>query len=166
MTEFSLKFCPVPFEQQPINEYEELQKSWLFSWAKLPLFCYLRNLILVGFFSLLISSPISAASFPLNKAMFSFIISSFLGSYLVIILLLIRLYLGWSYIGDRLNKEKIIYEESGWYDGEEWEKPLELLERDRLIFVYQIKPILIRLKKSALMVLSLIMVFLLLLIFV
>ena len=31
----SLDFCPVPEEQQPVNEYEQLKESWFFRWATL-----------------------------------------------------------------------------------------------------------------------------------
>jgi hypothetical protein len=68
---------------------------------------------------------------------------------------LLRLYLGWSYIRDRLNSEKIFYEESGWYDGQTWLKPSKMLERDRLVVFYQIKPILVRLQKTLLFLLLL-----------
>ncbi|MEB3174634.1 MAG: CGLD27 family protein, partial [Cyanobacteriota bacterium] len=35
--------------------------------------------------------------------------------------------------------------ESGWYDGQTWPKPPEVLVRDRLIVQYQVSPILRRL---------------------
>jgi len=37
MRESSVSFCPVPTEQQPIHEYQELKDSWFFRWAKLEL---------------------------------------------------------------------------------------------------------------------------------
>ena len=68
---------------------------------------------------------------------------------------MVRLYLGWKYIGDRLKKTKIVYEESSWYDGQVWEKPLEIYNRDRLIFNYQVEPVLKRLEKSGLLLIAL-----------
>ena len=38
------------------------------------------------------------------------------------------------------------YEESGWYDGQVWIKPPEILLQDRLIGTYEIYPGLIRLQ--------------------
>jgi hypothetical protein len=31
----SVSICPVPQEQRPINEYQELKESWFFSWVTL-----------------------------------------------------------------------------------------------------------------------------------
>lgn len=66
----------------------------------------------------------------------------------MVALALLRLYLGWSYIRDRLLNETVFYEESGWYDGQYWPKPPEVLTRDRLIVSYEIQPILRRLQRS------------------
>ena len=54
----------------------------------------------------------------------------------------IRLYLGWNHVFKRLNSEKVEYEESGWYDGQVWEKPLVLREKEILIASIEVKPIL------------------------
>jgi len=62
------------------------------------------------------------------------------------VLSLTRLYLGWLYVRDRLYSTTVFYEESGWYDGQTWIKPQEVLSRDRLIVTYDIKPILQRLQ--------------------
>ena len=42
----------------------------------------------------------------------------------------------------RLTSEKVEYEESGWYDGQVWEKPLVLREKEILIASIEVKPIL------------------------
>lgn len=65
-------------------------------------------------------------------------------------LLLLRLYLGWFYVRNRLTQETIVYEESGWYDGQIWTKSPEILARDRLIATYEIQPILKRLQQTGL----------------
>ncbi len=148
MREKTVSFCPVPQEQQPINEYDNLKDSWFFRWGNLPLSSYIRKLAWVGFWSLLIASPIAAASFPPGKYLVRFILASMAGSELLVVLFLLRLYLGWSYIHDRLYKDRIFYEESGWYDGQTWLKPKTMLERDRLIVSYQVNPILVRLQKT------------------
>jgi len=62
------------------------------------------------------------------------------------ILLLSRQFLSWIYIYKRLNSENIEYEESGWYDGQVWEKPIDWRSKDLLIAQYQVKPILDHLK--------------------
>ncbi len=156
MNEPSNIFCPVPSEQQPVNEYQELAQSWFFRWVTLSKWQFALKLMGVWAFSLLISAPISAASFFPQEASLPFLLSSGLGASLFVTFALIRLYLGWSYIGDRLKKTKIVYEESSWYDGQVWKKPLEFYRRDQLIFQYQVQPILARLQKSFILLLSLI----------
>lgn len=37
-----------------------------------------------------------------------------LGSLLVVLLLVLRIYLGWAYVGDRLLSAAVPYEETGW----------------------------------------------------
>jgi len=41
-----------------------------------------------------------------------------------------------------LNSERVEYEESGWYDGQVWEKPLVLKQKESLIASIEVKPIL------------------------
>jgi Conserved in the green lineage and diatoms 27 len=152
MAESSLEFCPVPKEQQPVNEYEQLKESWFFSWPTLSLFDYTRKLLWVWFWGLLIATPISAASFPPAKALVQLILSSAGGAGLFVIFVLIRLFLGWSYVGSRLENEQVTYEESGWYDGQIWLKPNSILNRDRLIVAYQVQPALALLQKTGIII--------------
>jgi hypothetical protein len=137
--------CPVPLEQQPIHEYQELRAAWLFrdsaaSWPK-----YLSQIFWIWGWSYLIAAPVAAASFP-PRHMGHFLLSSLAGASVGVVLILIRLYLGWFYVGDRLNSTKVFYEESGWYDGQVWTKPQQTIDRDRLIVNYEVKPILGRLQ--------------------
>jgi Conserved in the green lineage and diatoms 27 len=142
----SSSFCPVPKEQQPINEYQELQNSWFFSWVKLAPTKYIAKLVWVGVWSSIVTAPLSAASFPIAKYPLQFAICAIGGSSIVVALTGIRLYLGWIYIKNRLYGEAIFYEESGWYDGQTWLKTPEILTRDRLLVSYEIQPILKRIQ--------------------
>ena len=54
----------------------------------------------------------------------------------------IRLYIGWNHVFRRLTSERVEYEESGWYDGQVWIKPLLLKEKESLIALIEVKPIL------------------------
>lgn len=144
----SAPVCPVPFEQQPINEYQDLRESWFFRWATLDLRSYLTPIAILWGLSWLISAPVAAVSFPLAKYPLQFVLSSAAGASAIPVLALLRLYLGWIYVRDRLIRETVFYEESGWYDGQTWTKPEEVLQRDRLIVTYQIQPILQRLKRT------------------
>lgn len=44
-----------------------------------------------------------------------FLLSSNVGALLVVLVTILRIYLGWQYVGDRLLSASIAYEETGWY---------------------------------------------------
>ena len=54
----------------------------------------------------------------------------------------------------RLTSEKIEYEESGWYDGQVWIKPVVLKEKESLIASIEVKPIL----KNLIQIISIILI--------
>lgn len=66
----------------------------------------------------------------------------------VVTLAVVRMYLGWSYVGNRLLSATVEYEETGWYDGQIWVKTAEVLARDRLLGSFSVKPVLGRLKTT------------------
>ena len=139
---------PVPDEQRPIVEYEELRDSGFFRWATLDLSTYSRRLGWVAFWFCLLASPVVASCFPLATDLGHFFLA-LLGTGLFAVLLAIaRLYVGWSHVGRRLSQASFFYEESGWYDGEMWEKSEEELAKDRLVMDYQVQPVLTRLYRT------------------
>ena len=144
----SVSPCPVPFEQQPLNEYQELKESWFFRWSALGLPQYIRKLLWIWGWSWLLAGPIAAASFPIAKHPAQFALAGTAGAALCLSLVLLRLYLGWTYIQSRLSAATIFYEESGWYDGQLWAKPPAMLAQDQLVVTYQIQPILKRLTRT------------------
>ena len=83
-----------------------------------------------------------------------YILLSLFSSLSLPFLVSIRLYLGWRHIFKRLNSEKVEYEESGWYDGQIWVKPVSLKEKETLIASLEVKPIL----KNLIQILSIILV--------
>ena len=133
--------CPVPREQQPTNEFIELSKSRIFSWPKTK-----KSLILIlirfwlGAFVLFLI--ISSGSIYFKTALLKYVLLSFFGSLSIPLLITIRLYLGWNHVFKRLISERVEYEESGWYDGQIWIKPLVLKEKESLIASKEVKPIL------------------------
>ena len=133
--------CPVPREQQPTNEFIELSKSVIFSWPKTKksLIIVLIKFWIVAFFTFLV---ISSGSIYFKTSIYKYILLSFFSSLSVPLLISIRLYLGWNHIFKRLSSEKVEYEESGWYDGQVWLKPLVLKEKESLIASLEVKPIL------------------------
>jgi len=133
--------CPVPKEQQPTNEFIELSRSTIFSWPKTKksLIIILIKFWVVTFVLFLV---ISSGSVYFKTSLLRYILLSFFSSLSIPFLISIRLYLGWNHIFNRLISEKIEYEESGWYDGQIWEKPLVLKEKESLIASIEVKPIL------------------------
>nr|YP_009314751.1 Hypothetical protein ycf36 [Neoizziella asiatica]SCW23206.1 Hypothetical protein ycf36 [Neoizziella asiatica] len=141
------KICPVPFDQQPLNEYKALRASPLFASSTIELPKFIARLMLVFIVIALSYSLISIMSLGNAKVSVNTIGYATLCSLLSIELLLIRLYLGWSYVLKRLFSASIFYEESGWYDGQLWIKTVDILTQDRLVGLYQVQPLLIRIKK-------------------
>ena len=133
--------CPVPREQQPTNEFIELSKSTIFSWPKSK-----KSLILVlikfwiGAFVIFL--VISSGSIYFKSSILKYILLSFFSSLAIPLLISARLYVGWNHVFKRLTSEKVEYEESGWYDGQVWIKPLALKEKESLIASIEVKPIL------------------------
>ncbi len=146
--------CPVPKEQQPTNEFIELSKSKIFTWPKSK---KTLSLILLKFWigTFFIFVVISSGSVYFETYTFRYILLSFFSSLSLPFLLSIRLYLGWNHIFKRLTSEKVEYEESGWYDGQIWIKPIKLKEKETLIALLEVKPIL----KNLIQILSLIIIF-------
>ncbi|MCR8540304.1 MAG: CGLD27 family protein [Prochlorococcus marinus CUG1439] len=145
--------CPVPREQQPTNEFIELSKSKIFSWPKTK-----KSLILilikfwVGAFVLFL--VISSGSIYFKTKILKYILLSFFSSLSIPLLISLRLYIGWNHVFKRLISERVEYEESGWYDGQVWIKPLVLKEKESLIASIEVKPIL----KNLIQILSIISV--------
>ena len=133
--------CPVPKEQQPTNEFIELSRSIIFSWPKTK-----KSLVLIlikfwlGAFALFL--VISSGSVYFKTSLLKYILLSFFSSLSIPLLIIIRLYLGWKHVFKRLTSERVEYEESGWYDGQVWIKPLVLREKESLIATIEVKPIL------------------------
>ena len=133
--------CPVPKDQQPTNEFIELSKSIIFSWPKTKksLITVLIKFWLGAFFLFLI---ISSGSIYFKSSLLRYILLSLFSSLSIPILISIRLYLGWNHVFKRLTSERVEYEESGWYDGQVWIKPLFLKEKESLIASIEVRPIL------------------------
>ena len=149
--------CPVPKEQQPTNEFLELSNSKIFSLAKTKK-KFSMILISIWLVTFLIFLVISSGSIYFNAQLLKYIFLSFFGSLSVPLLITIRLLLGWSHIYKRLTSETIEYEESGWYDGQIWIKPIELKEKESLIASIEVKPILKNLTQVSSIIISLILI--------
>nr|QCI08020.1 hypothetical protein [Plumaria plumosa] len=140
--------CPVPFDQQPLNEYLSLKKSWPFNWSTYKIQKYVYTILLI-FVTLFISLGLLIFSIYFKKIGFwKLCFLDILIIDIILFSLLLRLYLGWSYVIKRLLSATVFYEESGWYDGQIWIKTSDSLIQDRLIGLYQILPLINRIKYS------------------
>ncbi|CAH9064982.1 unnamed protein product [Cuscuta epithymum] len=142
--------CPVPPEQQPVNEFKALSESFPFSWASGNLTDYSSRLFVTGAsFALLVGLPVlwfgsvGPESDPLKP-----LLGAASSGLILVTLAVVRMYLGWAYIGNRLLSATVEYEETGWYDGQVWVKTPEMLARDRLLGSFSVKPVLVRLKNT------------------
>ena len=145
--------CPVPKEQQPTNEFIELSKSAIFCWPKTK-----KSLIIVlikfWFGAFILFLVISSGSIYFKTSILKYILLSLFSSLSVPFIILLRLYLGWNHVFKRLTSERVEYEESGWYDGQIWIKPLNVKEKESLIASIEVKPIL----KNLIQIFSIILV--------
>ena len=145
--------CPVPKDQQPTNEFIELSKSKIFTWPKSKkAFSFILLKFWIGTFFIFV--VISSGSVYFETSTLRYILLSFFSSLSLPFLFSIRLYLGWNHIFKRLTSEKVEYEESGWYDGQIWIKPVKLKEQESLIALLEVKPIL----KNLIQILSIIII--------
>ena len=137
----------VPEGQRPINEYLDVTSQPLFGWAATGTKGLLTRLtIFYGVVFGAVCYPISGQTFTQEGYLLQKLAASNVGAMSVLFLLMIRLYSGWGYIGQRLSSKNIEYEETGWFDGD-WEEKSELeLKRDRMLYISEVKPVVDRLK--------------------
>ncbi|KAG2496446.1 hypothetical protein HYH03_005670 [Edaphochlamys debaryana] len=141
----------VPKDQRPVNQLTELKNDPLYSWGSLELADYVKRLWGVyAFFFAFVGGPIAYQTFEPTQQPIEWFLSGTTGALLVVAVVVIRIYLGWSYVGDRLLSAAVPYEETGWYDGEMFVKPPEVLMRDRLLGTYEVRPVLAKLRTTLL----------------
>eukprot|EP00899_Mesostigma_viride_P008119 jgi/Mesvir1/17308/Mv07705-RA.1 len=141
--------CPVPPDQRPIFEYRALKSDFSLKVPReLPVFA--TQLVIPAVAGLLVAGPVAGYTFPVDKHPAEFALSTMAGTLVPVAMVVLRSYLSWSYVGNRLFSATVEYEESGWWDGQTWVKPPEVLARDRLLGLYQVKPVLEMLKGTLL----------------
>ncbi len=140
--------CPVPPEQRPLQEYEQLLQSWFFVWPSQTMAGLLRPLAISWLIVLPITVVVASGSWVLRHDPARLVLSGAVAAIALPVLLLVRQWLGWSYVHKRLVSERVEYEESGWYDGQVWEKPLAWRQQDLLVATHQVRPVLLRLRQG------------------
>ena len=138
--------CPVPKYQRPLTEYNDLKNSFTFSWTKQESYSFGKTVTIFLVILIFFTSLIVTTNHDWEKDEVTSLVqisSSALG---IFTLWILRLYLGWKYIYNRLMNATVTYEESGWYDGQTWVKTNEVLIQDRLVGTYEVLPIIDRLR--------------------
>jgi phosphoglycerol transferase MdoB-like AlkP superfamily enzyme len=138
--------CPVPKDQRPLNEYNELKNSFGFRWTIETPQIFFKTLILLLTYIVFVVTFFISNMHDWKSNIFELLLWIISSSFTILTILLLRLYLAWEYIYNRLMNASVTYEESGWYDGQTWIKTNEILIQDRLIGSYEVLPILHRLK--------------------
>jgi hypothetical protein len=124
-------------------------RSWFFAWpagGSLPL---IRSLALSWLLVLPVALLVAGGSFTLRHEPLRLAMAAATAAGLLPLLLLSRQWLGWAYVRKRLVAETVEYEESGWYDGQVWEKPIAWRQQDLLVARFQVDPLMRRLRLSA-----------------
>ncbi len=147
--------CPVDPEQLPLEEYRQLERSWFFRWPALGPRALVRFLLLSWLAALPFGLLVASGSWSLKAHAPRLAIAALTVTLVLPLLLLLRQWLGWSHLHHRLCSERVEYEESGWYDGQVWEKPLAWRQRDLLVAQHQVGPVLRRLRQGMFWVLLL-----------
>ena len=138
--------CPVPTSQRPLEEYRQLCASWFFTWPATTRHGLIRPLLITWLLSLPVCLLIASGSWPLRHNIPRLVLAAAVSSVLPAVFLLLRQWLGWNYVHRRLRSERVEYEESGWYDGQVWEKPLAWRQQDLLVARHEVRPVLARLE--------------------
>jgi len=140
--------CPVPPEQRPLQEYQQLCNSWFFAWPSNDLVGLLRPLAISWLLLLPLTMIVATGSWSLRSDPAKLVLLAALAATALPGLLLGRQWLGWSYVQRRLLSDSVDYEESGWYDGHVWPKPLAWRQQDLLVATHQVRPVLVRLRQG------------------
>jgi hypothetical protein len=140
--------CPVPPAQRPLQQYEELRDSWFFAWPSRDNRGLAKALLACWLLALPPSLLVASGSWVLRYRPLELVLAAAVAAMLLPALLLVRQWLGWRSIHRRLVSERVEYEESGWYDGQVWEKPLSWRQQDLLVAQHQVRPVLSRLERA------------------
>jgi len=143
--------CPVPKDQRPVQELKQLKEDLTLSWALLPLPSYLFRILGTWLaVAALIGVPVASYSYNFQTQALQVYLSAAASALVVVTALVLRMFLGWQYVDDRLSSATVQYEETGWYDGQLWVKTEAILSRDRLMSRYQVGPVLGRIRATLL----------------
>ncbi|GMI48136.1 hypothetical protein TrCOL_g12082 [Triparma columacea] len=136
----------IPEEQLPILEYQNLLDEPFFDWATEGGGLVTKLSVLYGVLFAAVCYPISCQTWTMDGYILQRLTASNIGALGTVLVFLVRLFSGWSYIGSRLKSDFVIYEETGWYDGAVEKKSKEAKMRDTLVYNDDVRPVVDRLK--------------------
>lgn len=157
--------CPVPREQRPFYEYIKRKESIILGWVSLNQSKYAKRFFVTFFTVFIIFFPITNWLLPFQYYPVQNLLMNLLNSFIGLAILYLYFFISWFYAGKRLVEAKVWYEESGWYDGRVWIKPPSILKHERLLYHYQLVPLVKRLKNTLRLIFLSIVLLLLLLFF-
>jgi hypothetical protein len=144
----------VPNNAPPQQQQHEIQQNTMTQYY------YYANILLYG--TIYIYIPIEKRGYPIAGATFTQdgytvqkLAAANVGTLGLILVILVRLYSGWGYIGSRLQSKVIEYEETGWYDGNLELKTEAEYKRDMFLYKSDVQPVVRRVKNSTLVVAAL-----------
>ena len=91
---------------------------------------------------------VASGSWTLRHELVRLVLAGMVAALVVPLLMLVRQWLGWTNLQKRLMATAIEYEESGWYDGQVWEKPVAWRQQDLLVATHEVRPVLLRLQQA------------------
>lgn len=139
----------VPEGQRPANEYLDLIRSPMFSWAmqdKGNNGLLIRLAVVYAAVFAVIGFPIAGATYTQDGFLLQKVAAANVGTMSLELVLLARLYSGWGYVGSRLQSKVVEFEETGWYDGALEEKSEKEKARDLFLYRSEVRPVEDRLK--------------------
>lgn len=158
--------CPVPRDQRPFYEYMKRKQSIFLGFVGLNESSYTSRFFSILISLFIISLPITSLFIPIIYYPIQNILINLLVCLIIQSLIYGYFYITWKYAGKRLVVAKVWYEESGWYDGKIWIKPPSILKHERLLYYYQLVPLVNRLNNTLrFIILGIVFTFILLFLF-
>ena len=142
--------CPIPDDQKPINQYFSLKENIFFNVLGINKTNYFSKILINYVLFFILITPFTFL-FKLNKEIFLF--NSLFSINTILIFFIINFVL-WLQLLNQFRNARLFYEEGSWYDGQFWEKPIELIKNDKLIIQQKIKPIIKRIIKAITLLMS------------
>lgn len=140
--------CPISENQKPINNYIGLKENSLTSWTTLSNKKYNRKLYFLFLSFFLTISFLRIYSFLGFYYFYDWFLENIFFASFCVLFLLSTILFRWLQIENTFQTARIFYEESSWYDGQTWEKPLILIKNDRLLSSQKIRPVRKRIQQT------------------